>query len=194
MILTFFALSISFAWSSSVATIRGVVDQTLSTIVNQDLKGEQARSAFQGLIRSHVDLRHVAQLLLSNNAWIQAIESSGSMNQLTDFIACHLSGIYASQIQSGKGAKVTVSDTVRHERDPILNINLDIVTTMIERPGQPKIQIDWYVIPGGNIVDAKVERQFRMSFTLRPQYAQLWKASNNNPSAFMQSLKSSGLC
>lgn len=187
-----------FAWTTiahagSVAMIQDVVNETLSTIVNQDLNYAQARAAFEGLVKRHLDLNNVAHQLLANSKRVDALRDAGLLESFKDFIARHLSGIYATQIQSGKGATVTVSPKTSSTHDPVLGQSMDIVKTDITRPGAPVIQIEWYVLPGQGIVDAKVGGAFRMSLTLRSQYTQLWKSSGENPQAFMTALQSSGL-
>ncbi len=171
---------------AAVASMQRIVNEALSTAVTSDTSN--VRANFKSLILKDVDLDSVIKQLLVRPERLQAIEKAGLMNQLKDFVAWHLAGIYASQITSGHDAKVTVLPHTTTEKDPVLDQTLDVVTTIIETAHYGKVNVDWY-LSGGKIIDAKVEGKFRMSLTLKPQYVEMWNKAGGDPARFLELLR-----
>lgn len=170
----------------SKSFMQNVVDDTFSNIVNKGLNDAAAKIEFKNLIKKDVDLDKVAKLLLGKKR-LSDLENAGLIADFKDFIAGHLASIYANQIKSGKGAKVTVGDSILSESDPILG-TVNIVTTTVETSEYGKVKIQWY-ISGNRIVDAKVAETFRMSFTLKPQYGEVWKNCGGDAKEFMKTIR-----
>lgn len=178
----FLSFILGLQWQSTQADDKDMIDklgrEAINTLTKPNSSTSDVESQFLTLLVRDFAIQDIAQFVMGRY-WKSSTDDEKS--RFVEIFKHRLKKAYASRFREYQGVKFTVNTNRRQS-------GYSIVNSSIQKPGDPAVNVDWWV-KGGKIHDVVISG-ISMRSTLRDDYNALVASHNGNISNFLKDLES----